>query len=156
MNIIELFLCWQKDYFISHISVHVVLIPRQVQCYFNKMGWLKAKLKKNFKKKGVLENVLLRACSKVIKRGLPAQKEKSCTWSFTLLQVTLMVGSSSLPWHGMSRLLPASCLYSFWGMMLNDGGSCEWPKQLSWIKEIAAAPTIDFKTGLLPLWTRLS
>lgn len=43
---------------------------------------------------------------------------------FTLLQVTLMVGSSFFPWHGMSRLRPASSLYCLSGVMLNDGGSC--------------------------------
>lgn len=151
------FFCVDKNlwlFHLSHFCTHVVLIPRHVQCYFNKTGLAQGKTCK--KRKMVFLKMSFRACSKVIKRGLPAQKEKSCAWSFTLLQVTLMVGSSCLPWHGMSRLLPASCLYSFWGVMLNDGGSCEWPKQLSWIKEIAAAPTMDFKTGLTPLWTRLS
>lgn len=43
---------------------------------------------------------------------------------FTLLQVTLMVGSSRFPWQGMSRLLPASSRYCLSGVLLNDGGSC--------------------------------
>lgn len=43
---------------------------------------------------------------------------------FTLVQVTLMVGSSCFPWQGMSRLRPVSSLYCLSGVMLNDGGSC--------------------------------